>query len=160
MYYVYKYINEKNEVLYVGQTIDLDRRFSEHKGRIWDLEKSKILFAKCQNEADMCIYEMYYINKLKSKYNTSLVYNVEPSFILPELEWQIYDKNHYEESKHQRDIKFKEELKNKFGINYWINKLSLLESKFDEETDFFKKKEYLIEIRKCKEKINNNEKEA
>ena len=89
-YYVYKFLDKDGNALYVGQTIDMDRRMSEHKGKIWDLEKDKIMFAKCNNQADMCLYEMYYINKLHAKYNDCLVYNVEPTFTLPELDFREY----------------------------------------------------------------------
>lgn len=90
-YYVYKFLDKEGNALYVGQTVDVDRRMEEHKGRIWDIEKDHIEFAKCKNLADMNLYEMYYINKLHAKYNDCLVYNVEPSFTLPELDFQIYD---------------------------------------------------------------------
>lgn len=157
MYYVYKYINSKNEILYIGQTIDLDRRFNEHKGRIWDIEKEKILFAKCNTLSDMNIYEMYYINKLNPKYNTALVFNDFPSFELPDLEWKIYDKNHFEIQQQQLKSQFKEDFKNKFNPdNYWKNKIDDLQMQFHNENDFLKKKALLIEIRRCNEKIKKH----
>lgn len=154
MYYVYKYIDKNEKLLYVGQTVDLDRRFGEHKGRIWDIEKEKILFAKCKTCADMNLYEMYYINKLRPLYNDALVYRDEPTFELPELEWVEYDKNHFEKEKKVRDEAFKESLKSRFSPDvFWANKIIELEKRFQEETDFVKKKNILIEIRNCKTKI-------
>ena len=38
-YYVYKFLDKEGNALYVGQTVDVDRRMEEHKGRIWDIEK-------------------------------------------------------------------------------------------------------------------------
>lgn len=156
MYFVYKYINKKNELLYVGQTIDLDRRFNEHKNRIWDIEKEKILYAECKTIIDMNIYEMFYINKLKPKYNTALVFNDLPSFDLPELEWKEYNKNHIKENEEKIKNNFKEEVKRKFEPNnFWKNKIKQLGIEFEKETDFVKKKEILEKIRKCKEKIKD-----
>lgn len=153
MFYVYKYLNDKNEVLYVGQTIDLDRRFNEHKGHQWDIEKSKILFAKCNTLSDMNIYEMYYINKLKAKYNTALVFNDVPSFELPELTWEEYDKNHYETKTKEVEERLKNKL-NKFAPDvFWKNRLDKLMVEFDNETDFVAKKEILLKIRECEIKI-------
>lgn len=156
MYYVYKYIDVNNNLLYVGQTIDLDRRFNEHKGREWDLKKEKILFAKCNSISDMNIYEMYYINKLKPKYNSALVFGDEPSFVLPELIWEEYNKNHFELKQQEVKSKFRDEFNNRFlPENYWNNKIQALKVQLDLEVDENKKIVIMDEIKKCEEKLNN-----
>lgn len=156
MFYVYKYLGKNNEVLYVGQTIDLDRRFNEHKGKQWDIEKEKIVFAKCNSLADMNIYEMYYINKLKAKYNTALVFHDSPSFELPELEWEIYDKNHYETKHNEVSNRFRNKLNKYLPDAFWLDKIKILENQFNEETNFVRKKEILLEIEHCKSKLKSN----
>ena len=159
MFYVYKFIDSKDNVLYVGQTIDPDRRFGEHKGTIWDKEKDHIEFAKCNSCTDMNIYEMYYINKLHPKYNTAIVFNDEPSFELPELEWEIYDINHFENKKRERDNIFKQQIKNEFSPEiYWKKKKESLEEKINSYKDKTQDEysELEKEINCCEEKINLN----
>ncbi len=156
MFFVYKYLAKDGTVLYVGQTIDLDRRFNEHKGRQWDLEKEKIVFGKCKTLSDMNLYEMYYINKLQAKYNTALVFNDLPSFELPELEWIEYDKNYHKKVKAKLESDFRKRLNDKFGPDFWLNKIEKLKEEFDNTNDFEEKKNILIEIRKCEDKINKD----
>lgn len=155
-YFVYKFIGKNNETLYVGQTINIDRRMIEHQGTIWDKEKDHIEFAECKTKADMNLYEMYYINKLNAKYNTALVFNDSPSFDLPELEWKTYDKNIYleEEQERNRNItnRIFERCKNP---SYWNNKINTLEelikTKTEECEDYKDSQEYEFEKRRLEE---------
>ncbi len=154
-YFVYKFIGKNNEVLYVGQTIDVDRRMQEHKGKIWDLEKDHIEYARCENMADMCLYEMYYINKLHAKYNDSLVYNVEPSFILPELNFQIYDQKLVDKMHEEVINKVRNDFADRFNPeNYWANKRKKLEDKLlDFKGNSEEEQKILDDIKKCDENI-------
>ncbi len=149
-YYVYKFLDKDGNALYVGQTIDMDRRMSEHKGRIWDLEKDKIMFAKCNNQADMCLYEMYYINKLHAKYNDCLVYNVEPSFTLPELDFREYTGSLIEEMRTNVRTNAQNDFLNRFSPeNYWRDKKEKLEGKikeYSESSEEYKNIEEQIKI--------------
>ena len=69
-YYIYLYFLN-GELVYVGKTVDLYRRYIEHRNdyshdfRYID----KVAIAKCNTEIDMDIYEIYYINKLRPKWN-------------------------------------------------------------------------------------------
>lgn len=150
-YFVYKFIGKDGDVLYVGQTVDVDRRMQEHKGRQWDIEKDHIEYARCENMADMCLYEMYYINKLHAKYNDCLVYNVEPSFTLPELEFHIYDQKLVDKMHTDVINKVRSDFADRFNPeNYWANKKKKLEEKLEEfKGDMQKEKEILEEIEKC-----------
>lgn len=154
-YFVYKFIGKNNEVLYVGQTIDVDRRMQEHKGKIWDLEKDHIEYARCENMADMCLYEMYYINKLHAKYNDSLVYNVEPSFTLPELNFQIYDQKLVDKMHEEVINKVRNNFADRFNPeNYWANKRKKLEDKLlDFKGNSEEEQKILDDIKKCDENI-------
>jgi predicted GIY-YIG superfamily endonuclease len=85
-YYIYLLFNSDNELLYVGKTVHPHGRFTWHKNsQLWSNEVEKIKYAKCLSKTDMNIYETYYINKLKPRYNKALVVGEEPSFTLPEL---------------------------------------------------------------------------
>ncbi len=155
-YYVYKFLDKDNNALYVGQTIDMDRRMSEHKGKIWDVEKDRIEYAVCENMTDMCIYEMYYINKLNAKYNDCLVYNVKPSFTLPELNFKVYDERLIE----KRHSEVLEKARQQFGElftpkAYWNNKKETLEMKIKKySTESKEYKEMCDEIQKCNDEID------
>ena len=154
-YFVYKFLDKDGNALYVGQTIDMDRRMSEHKGKIWDQEKDHIEFARCENMADMCIYEMYYINKLHAKYNDCLVYNVEPSFELPELNFEVYDtklidKMHQDVMKKAR-LQFSQDFDPR---TYWPNKKANLEEEIKlYKEDSIEYNKALEEIKRCDENI-------
>lgn len=90
MYYIYLYYCNKN-LLYIGKTVNSKQRFKAHKSSShWFKEATHIHIGKCATRADMNIYEIYYINKLKPKYNISSVTNSTPSFMLPELNFKVY----------------------------------------------------------------------
>ena len=69
MYYVYRFLDKSQNVIYVGKSkLELERRFNHHQ----HLPKEcyamvdKIQFIVCKTESDMSIKEIYYINKYKS----------------------------------------------------------------------------------------------
>ena len=69
MYYVYRFLDKSQNVIYVGKSKqDLEIRFAHHL----HLPKEcyamvhKIQFISCKTESDMSIKEIYYINKYKS----------------------------------------------------------------------------------------------
>ena len=59
-YYVYRFLNKDNIIIYVGRTSDLSRRLSNHE-HITD-NVSKIEYIECDSEAEMAWKEIYYIN--------------------------------------------------------------------------------------------------
>ena len=158
-YYVYKFIGKNNETLYVGQTIDMDRRMMEHKGRIWDDEKDHIEYAKCNNQTDMCIYEMYYINKLKAIYNESLVYDEEPTFELPELTFKIYDEKIVDKIRQEVLNNARADFTERFSPeNYWQNKKEKLEEillTLKKDSDEYKKT--IEKINDCEKQIEEKD---
>ena len=70
-YIVYRYLNLNGEVIYVGKTDNLKRRFNEHKSEDMYKECYKVEYIELDNPADIEIYETYYINKYKPKCNSS-----------------------------------------------------------------------------------------
>lgn len=94
MYYLYKFINKDNNVIYVGQTENLKKRIASHRAeKIWFNEIIKIEYHICKSKIDVDIYELYYINKYKSKYNSELLYRDNCSFELVDLCFIEYDMN-------------------------------------------------------------------
>lgn len=79
--YVYKFIGEYENILYVGMTNNLDRRYKEHfkskknhlikqgKGDVYN-NVQRIEYISCKDEYTALQKELYYINLYKPKYNT------------------------------------------------------------------------------------------
>ena len=59
-YYVYRFKDKQENIIYVGRTHDLDQRFKQHEHLTDDV--AKIEYIECVNETDMVIKEIYYIN--------------------------------------------------------------------------------------------------
>lgn len=77
-YYIYKFVDEDESVLYVGKTKRLDSRIYSHiKDKKWLKSGVKLYCSEVKNPTDMDIYETYYINKLKPRYNKLKVYHAE-----------------------------------------------------------------------------------
>lgn len=84
-FYVYKFLNKYNEILYIGKTIDIKDRMYTHFGSNGHLGKDKysqvykIEYIECDNNADMSVKEIYFINKYKPPFNTSTLWDGEIS---------------------------------------------------------------------------------
>lgn len=68
MYYVYRFLDKKNNIIYVGKSKqDLEQRFRGHRhlpDACYDLTY-RIEYIACYTESDMAIKEIYYINKFR-----------------------------------------------------------------------------------------------
>lgn len=68
MYYVYRFLDKKKNVIYVGKSKqDLELRFRGHKhlpDACYDLTY-RIEYIECSTESDMAIKEIYYINRFR-----------------------------------------------------------------------------------------------
>lgn len=80
-YYVYRFLDEKNNILYVGKTVDLDKRMNVHFGNNGHLSENeyakvkKVEYIRCDNQAEMSVKEIYFINKYKPPFNTSMLWD-------------------------------------------------------------------------------------
>lgn len=96
-YYVYKFINNDGDCIYVGRTVNLHNRMNQHfsKGHLPKTaykEVEKIEYTILDSEIAMVMCELYFINKYKPKYNTSDLYRGEMYLRKFEnLQWEIYD---------------------------------------------------------------------
>ena len=91
--YVYVMYNDKNEVLYVGKTINIESRMRQHFGKDaeeWKMEVKNIKYMNCFTEIDMSIYEIYLINVLKPKYNKALLFSGDTNL---NLHYNLIDYN-------------------------------------------------------------------
>ncbi len=90
-YYIYKFVDKEEHVLYVGKSKNLEQRISDHlRNKDWIKEGFKIYIANTISQTDMDIYELYYINKLKPIYNVANAYNIEFSINLADLDFSLY----------------------------------------------------------------------
>lgn len=68
-YYVYRFKNDKDIIVYVGRTINLENRFKRHEHLTQDVVK--IEYIKCSSEAEMVWKEIYYINLYYNELSTN-----------------------------------------------------------------------------------------
>lgn len=68
-FYIYKYI-DNNEIVYIGQTINLIERINQHKtDKLENL--NDIWFFECNNKTEMDSYEYFLIQKYRPKLNVT-----------------------------------------------------------------------------------------
>lgn len=124
MWYLYRFLNTDNEVIYVGKTNNIQKRLAFHFGTRGHLpiecykETKKIEILELKTKTEMNIKELYYISKFKGKYNgldnneTVYIKEIEDNDI-----WKEYDME--KEDSQSKDKKIRkllienEELKNK-----------------------------------------------
>lgn len=92
-----------NLIAYVGQTIQtLEKRTRQHFLYDNDLDLqavTKIEYAILKSQADLNVYEIYFMNKYKSFENRNGYANDKLSINLPELEWLLFDQKILEKIK-------------------------------------------------------------
>ena len=59
-YYVYRFVNKDDVIVYVGRTANMTKRFLNHDQLQDDVDR--IEFIECDSEAEMAWKEVYYIN--------------------------------------------------------------------------------------------------
>ena len=76
--FVYKFISDKNQVLYVGKTVNMDARMKNHFSKKSHLHGSglyeqiqRIEYMTCKNEFEALQKELMYINFYKPRYNSA-----------------------------------------------------------------------------------------
>lgn len=98
MFYVYRFLDKDLKVIYIGRTVDIKARMTQHFGKGGHLPKEcydsvhRVDFLEFKTKNDMKIKELYYIGKYRPMYNT--VDNHAVSFEMNELQdvWVTYSK--------------------------------------------------------------------
>jgi hypothetical protein len=105
-FYVYRFLNIQNTVIYVGRTINMQRRFLNHD-HLSDSVK-RIEYIVCKTEADMVWKEIYYINLFFNEKSTNIqdVYSGGVTDMLLNDKWRLYKKG-----KNKSENEIKERLK-------------------------------------------------
>lgn len=100
MYYVYRFLNKANQIVYVGKTGHLEKRMTEHFSRQGHLTEGqykqvkKIEYTELKFQLDMDILEKYLINLWKPSFNSvDKDSNITLfSFNNVSLKWKDFDK--------------------------------------------------------------------
>ena len=102
-YYVYRFLNENNETIYVGKAKNIDSRIKSHNHLPKECysEVKRIEYIKCLNENESAIYEIYLINIYSPKYNIQHKKDSKFSFKLPCKLWNVLDCNDFEYIKNE-----------------------------------------------------------
>lgn len=94
MFYVYRFIDITNTIIYIGKTKDIATRMYQHKTSkkpFWK-EWYKIEYVEFENEAEQSLYEILMINKYNPKYNVKDKF--EANLPIDDMKsncWKIYD---------------------------------------------------------------------
>ena len=145
-FYVYRFKNEENEIIYVGKTKNLEQRIRTHFGKQGHLPKEcyeevrKIEFLVVEKESLMGIKELYYIAKYQPKYN---VKDKSDYLLFSALEegdkWEdcLYAKGFVNETLTKKELELKEE--NAELKRQMINLRNNLENKHFKELEKLRK---------------------
>ncbi|MGN1327075.1 MAG: GIY-YIG nuclease family protein [Clostridia bacterium] len=96
MYFLYRFLDKDNNIIYVGKTTkSMKKRMNGHKHcpKQCYKERKEIQYAELETEADLFIYEVYYINKYMPKYNKATKYQQSPQGQIVGLVWKDYKTN-------------------------------------------------------------------
>lgn len=134
-FYVYRFLNYENEVIYVGRTKNLNHRLTtQHftkKGHLPQScykETKTVEYIELDSENAMRIYEIYYISKHKPIFNFE--YNNEDllGFELPNIKWKtVIELDNHIDKKAYLKIKPYDEL---------LEMLNKADKKIDEVSNF------------------------
>ena len=76
--YVYRFMSDKNQVLYVGKTVNMDQRMKHHFSKKSHLAHTdlytkvqRIEYMTCKSEYEALQKELAYINFYKPRYNSA-----------------------------------------------------------------------------------------
>ena len=96
MAYVYRFLDSKGNIIYIGKTVNIDLRMQQHFSDKGHLAKecynsvAKIEYQKYKTESDSLIMETYYITKYSPKYNKLQQSRDLPTIELNESSWKTY----------------------------------------------------------------------
>lgn len=90
-YYIYKYVIN-NEIVYIGQTANLENRIKQHENDKLKNLQAIIYYFECNNKTAANSWEYNLINKYHPKYNIALK-NENINIKIQEPKWIFYKEN-------------------------------------------------------------------
>ena len=159
-YYVYRFLDKDDNIIYVGKTTNIYQRIFVHISKsisFYHNENQSLMYPNvykieyCQVPSDyhMNIYEMHYICKYNPPFNTNYKTNNKQLFNLPELSWKLYIFNSFVKDyieffykiNDKKDINVKDELNNNINFyNEWVDvyfKTHYTHRQFNPESYFY-----------------------
>ncbi|MFW6009402.1 MAG: GIY-YIG nuclease family protein [archaeon] len=151
---IYKFLNKRNEIIYIGMAADLHKRISMHYSTSSHLEQecydetTKILYCSLGNihRKELELIEIRLINKFKPKYNSYKTKNKEYNFIheMPTLTFEILEtskvrewiKKQYQKYKQEND-ELKTKIKSMPNLETNINHKLLFYDGIDDASECF-----------------------
>ena len=96
-YYVYRFLDKDNNIIYIGKTNNLNRRMTgqhfSHRGHLTRecyVETEKIEYSQYKSSNMMSVYEIFLINRHTPRYNQEFNYAESMDIVLPEPIWTDY----------------------------------------------------------------------
>lgn len=139
-YFVYFYYGKDDELLYVGQSVDVGRRWKEHTEH-WKNEVCKVGVREYPDSASMDIFEYYYITRLSPKYNIARLHRGATTFEIPDsTTLNIYNiedflkkyTSYIPDTREEKYLTFEEELIYKGKIIVDVDEVNLFDKKWNE----------------------------
>lgn len=97
-YYLYRFIDKNNNVIYIGRTNNIERRIikehftsNTHISPECYLEVERVEYAEFNYESEEVAYEAILINQLRPKYNKQFKDNASFDIELPDIEWKEFN---------------------------------------------------------------------
>jgi hypothetical protein len=161
-YYVYKFLDANDNVLYVGKTTKkLKYRLSGHYHLPKDCytKISSIEYCTLFSKIDMDLYELYYINKYKPQYNSFGVCNDTPSNCMKDVKWKRLSSNIVDDFIETKTLGTKREREEQKYIEFaGVLYDELIDTLFSKEISWeFKEQDrdfYLRSLEKLRAKLN------
>lgn len=99
-FYLYRFLDDKDNVLYIGRTNNIERRIikehftsNTHLPPECYLEVAKVEYASFVNESEEVAYEAILINQVRPKYNKQFKDNATFEVQIPSIEWKEFQWN-------------------------------------------------------------------
>ena len=122
MYFVYRYFNKENELIYIGLTeVSPKVRLLDRKnGEVdWYDEIERVEYVEFNNSKEMTFCEFYLISKIKPKYNTKDT-EFDLSYDIPyfdNLTWKSWSREEYLKMQQEK----KSNRRSKINYELWSN---------------------------------------
>ena len=127
--FVYRLIHN-NEIIYIGKSTQINVRLTHH---LRDKDFDTVEVIQFDNEVDMCISEIYFINKYKPRLNKEFIYSDVKSMSLKELDsilWMNigYYTNYLNNENNENEIK--KLMIQKLGVNFRSIRLCFMRERY------------------------------